>query len=107
MDQVRSANFDALGLVGGQGSGGEAIALAWSAEGSPGPAIPLEPGLAAMGLAGSRGVEDKIDLALEMLDVNSTNTGWYRAMVVQDPADRQHLKGFFCLVHVVSAMAVA
>ena len=33
-------------------------------------------------LISSRNPENKIDMALEMMDVNSMNTGRYRAMVV-------------------------
>ncbi|MEW6755872.1 MAG: DUF4159 domain-containing protein, partial [Candidatus Latescibacterota bacterium] len=55
----------------------------------------------------ARQPENKIDMALEMLDVNSMDTGRYRAMVVQDPSDRQAVKGFVNLALVISARSVA
>ena len=49
----------------------------------------------------SRTAENRIDMALEMLDVNALDTGRYRAMVIQDSNDKQALKGFikFARVH--------
>ena len=38
--------------------------------------------------------EDHLDLGLELLDVEHLDTGRYRALVVQDPADRRNLEGF-------------
>jgi hypothetical protein len=46
-------------------------------------------------------------MALEMLDVNSMDTGRYRAMVIQDAQNRQNLKGFVRLAQVMSASAVS
>ena len=46
-------------------------------------------------LAGSRAPENKIDMALEMMDVNSMDTGRYRAMVVQGsqgPPERDRIR---------------
>jgi hypothetical protein len=42
-----------------------------------------------------------------MLDVNSMDTGRYRAMVIQDSKDRQNLKGFVKFALVMSASAVS
>ncbi|MBM3279453.1 MAG: DUF4159 domain-containing protein [Candidatus Handelsmanbacteria bacterium] len=67
----------------------------------------MEPGLMAQGLAKSRMTSNKIDMALEMLDVNSMDTGRYRAMVIQDGKDRQNLKGFVKFAQVMLASAVA
>jgi hypothetical protein len=68
----------------------------------------LEPAmLSNLDLGGSRTVENKIDMGLEMLDVNSMDTGRYRAVVVQDPNDKQGLKGFIKFAHVMSASSVA
>lgn len=50
-----------------------------------------------------RVAEDRIDMRLEMLDIHSMDTGRYRAMVIQDPNDKQNLKGFLKLARVVSA----
>jgi hypothetical protein len=106
MDQVRAtAAFDTRGLIAGQGSGFSAIAPPRQLEG-PQTALGLEPGLSAQALTESRTVENKIDMALEMLDVNSMDTGRYRAMVIQDPKDRQALKGFVKFAQVMSAAGV-
>ncbi|MBM3278093.1 MAG: hypothetical protein FJY95_08420 [Candidatus Handelsmanbacteria bacterium] len=108
MDQVRAAaDFDTRGLIAGQGIGVSAIALPRPLENGPQVSLRLEPGLAAQSLSGSRVVENKIDMALEMLDVNSMDTGRYRAMVVQDSKDQQNLRGFVRFAHVISAAAVA
>jgi hypothetical protein len=107
MDQVRAtAAFDTRGLIAG-GSGASAIGLARQMEAGPQARMGLEPGLAAQGLSESRTVENKIDMALEMLDVNSMDTGRYRAMVIQDSKDRQNLKGFVKFAQVMSASAVS
>ena len=45
-------------------------------------------------------------MALEMMDVNSMDTGRYRAMVVQDPNDRQSVTGFVRFAHVQSARSI-
>jgi hypothetical protein len=50
----------------------------------------------------SRVAENRIDMGLEMLDVNAMDTGRYRAMVIQDPNDKQALKGFIKLARVHS-----
>jgi len=49
----------------------------------------------------TRQSENKIDLALEMLDVNSLDTGQHQAVVIQDPDNQQSLKGFIKLPFVV------
>ena len=51
----------------------------------------------------SRASEHKIDMGLEMLDVDAMDTGRYRALVIQDPNDKQGLKGFVKFARVVSA----
>jgi hypothetical protein len=66
----------------------------------------LEPTLAAVDMATSRVADGRIDMALEMLDVNSMDTGRYQAMVVQDPNDRQALKGFVKFAHVIAASSI-
>ena len=55
----------------------------------------------------SRLPEHKIDMGFEMLDVDAMDTGRYRALVIQDPNDKQGLKGFVKLARVVSATYVA
>ena len=51
----------------------------------------------------SRTPEHKIDMGLEMLDVDAMDTGRYRALVIQDPNDKQGIKGFVKFARVVSA----
>ncbi|MCC7261037.1 MAG: DUF4159 domain-containing protein [Candidatus Latescibacteria bacterium] len=102
LDQVAAlAAFDTRGLVAGQGSGG-ALMLAPTFGDRPALAAGMEPALRVQALSESRVAEDKIDLGLEMLDVNSMDTGRYQAMVIQDAANRQNLKGFVKLANVVS-----
>jgi hypothetical protein len=67
----------------------------------------LEPTLSTGAIAGVRQQENRIDMALEMLDVNSMDTGRYRAMVVQESGDRQAIKGFVNFALVMSARSVA
>ena len=70
--------------------------------------VVLEPRMGLeMDLGISRTPENKIDMGLEMLDVDAMDTGRYRAVVVQDPNDKQALKGFIKLARVVSASYVA
>ena len=53
----------------------------------------------------SRVPENKIDMSLEMIDLHSLDTGRYRAMVVQDPIDKQAVQGFIKLAQVHSSRA--
>ena len=69
-------------------------------------AADLESGLSSVDIATTRIADTRIDMALEMLDVNSMDTGRYRAMVVQDPNDRQAVKGFVKFAHVIAASAI-
>ena len=69
--------------------------------------IELTPTMDAVDISGTRQPDNKIDMALEMLDVNSMDTGRYRAMLVQDPGDPQAIKGFINFARVVSASALA
>ncbi len=108
MDQVRAtAAFDTRGLIANQGSGVSAIALPRQLDSGPRMAMNMESGLGAQSMSATRTVENKIDMALEMLDVNSMDTGRYRAMVIQDSKDRQSLKGFVKFAQVMSASAVS
>jgi len=56
--------------------------------------VGVEPEAFSESIQGSREVEDKLDMSLELLDIETLNTGRYHAMVIQDPADRHNLKGF-------------
>jgi len=57
-------------------------------------------------LTGTRSSENKIDMALELMDVNSMNTGRYRAIIIEDPTDRQNITGFIRFAHVQSARSI-
>lgn len=102
MDQVRAtAAFDARGLIASQGSGvGTFAPPRFSQPDRMG--LGLEPATRAGMQEEVRVAENKIDLALEMLDVISMDTGRYRAMVIQDEGNRQNIKGFVKLASVVS-----
>ena len=67
----------------------------------------LEPKLTAAAVTSTRTSEHKIDMGLEMLDVNNMDTGRYRAIIVQDATDKQAIKGFVKLAQVVSSRALA
>jgi hypothetical protein len=109
MDQVRAtAAFDTRDLVASRPSPAlgllnpSSLLPGQSAGAALGPALDL-PGVSPI----ARAAEQHIDLSLEMLDVNSMDTGRYRAMVIQDPKDRQALKGFVKLSHVASARSIS
>jgi hypothetical protein len=52
-------------------------------------------------IEGRKEEEHKIDLSLEMMDVGSLDTGQYQAMVIQDPTDRQSVRGFLYITAAV------
>ena len=54
----------------------------------------------------TRQSESKIDLSLEMLDVNSLDTGQHQAVVIQHPNNPQSIKGFIKLPLVVPRKAL-
>ena len=62
----------------------------------------IGPQLRVGALEGERQGADEIDLALELMDVETLDTGRHRAMVVVDPKDRRNLKGFLYLSNVHS-----
>jgi hypothetical protein len=108
MDQVQAtATFDTRQLiashVGGSGIGLETHIGALSAVGGTN----LEPKLAAVAVTSTRASEHKIDMALEMIGVNSMDTGRYKAVVIQDEGDKQAIKGFIKIAHVLSAGTIA
>lgn len=108
MDQVQAtAAFNTGNILRGTGSSGMQFAGPMDA----GPSlslssVDLEPTLTADAISASRVADTKIDMALEMLDVNSMDTGRYRAMVVQDAGDRQAVKGFVKFAHVIAASSI-
>jgi len=44
---------------------------------------------------GAKEPEDKIDMSLEMLDVDALDTGKYFATIIQDPRDKKKIRGYF------------
>ena len=58
----------------------------------------VEPEALAEAIEGSKEAEDRIDMALEMVDIDALDTGRYHAMVVQDPTDKRNISGFFHFV---------
>lgn len=96
MDQVQAtAAFDTRHLIGQA-----AVTSAPLAREMQTAVLNLEPTLMSAAIEGNRQPTNKIDMSLEMLDVNSMDTGRYRAMVVQDPTNPQTLKGFVKIARV-------
>ena len=64
-----------------------------------------EPEALAEEIAGARESKQIADMSLELLDVEVLDTGKYQAMVIQDPADRRSIRGYFhlCPVYIPSA----
>jgi hypothetical protein len=103
MDQVRAtASFNTNSALNNAAAPSMSIARSVDVSG-----VDIEPTLSAVDLTGTRQPENKIDMALDMLDVNSMDTGRYRAMLVQDAGDPQAIKGFINFARVVSASALA
>jgi hypothetical protein len=57
----------------------------------------MEPVAIAKAIEGAREHESKVDMTLEMMDVDALDTGQYKAMVVQDPSDKRMVRGFLHL----------
>ena len=68
--------------------------------------IKVEPASLSASVVGTREPEQKIDLSLELLDIQSLDTGKYHALVIQDPEDKRNAKGF-CRLAVVFSEAVS
>ena len=62
----------------------------------------ISPSFHAVYVQGTRTGSERIDMSLELLDVDALDTGRYRAAVVVDPQDRRKLKGFLYLSGVSS-----
>jgi hypothetical protein len=60
----------------------------------------FEPTSFAGAIEGTREAEQKIDMSLELMDIEALDTGRYHAMVVQDPGDKRSIKGF-CRLSVI------
>ena len=55
----------------------------------------LEPETVAQTFEGTREPDHKIDMSLEMMDIEALDTGLHHAMVIQDPNDKRNVRGFF------------
>ena len=107
MDQVQAtASFNTRSLIASH-VGGSGISLSTQANFSAMSTTTFEPKLAAVEVTSTRASEDRIDMALEMLDVNSMDTGRYQAMVIQDATDKQAIKGFVKMAQVMSSRALS
>ena len=106
MDQVQAtASFNTRSLIAGVSGSG--IRLSGQSAFSPTSTMTIEPKLTAAAVTSTRTSEHKIDMGLEMLDVNDMDTGRYRAIIVQDATDKQAIKGFVKMAQVVSSRALA
>jgi len=63
----------------------------------------FEPHAVAAAIPQTKDMAQRMDMSLEMLDIQALDTGQYHAMVVQDPNDKRNIKGFFHLAAVYSA----
>ena len=59
--------------------------------------VSMEPETVAEMVESAKEAEHIVDTALEMMDIQALDTGKYHAMVIVDPNDRTHIKGFFHL----------
>ena len=66
------------------------------------PVTGLEPKALAQHIQGRKEAEQKMDMSLEMLSIESLDTGQYHAMVIQNPHDKKEIRGFFHLAGVYS-----
>ena len=106
LDQVQATtNFNVRSLISSH-VGNSGISLFKPITDNNANGLVLEPKLVSTSVTSTRMPEHKIDMALEMLDVNSMDTGRYRAMVIQNASDPQAIKGFIKIAHVISARGV-
>ena len=65
-------------------------------------ATALEPGALAQAIESTKEAKQMVDMSLEMVDIAALDTGEYHAMVIQDPNDKQNIRGFFHVAIVYS-----
>ena len=63
----------------------------------------MEPAAVSAIVEGTREAEQRMDTALELVDIQALDTGQYQAMVVQEPDDKRSLRGFFHIIVIYSA----
>ncbi len=61
-------------------------------------AFVLEPEFGSFEIASDRDPTRRIDMSLEMVDIDALDTGRYQAMVIQDPRDKKKIKGYFHMI---------
>lgn len=57
----------------------------------------VEPDIAPVAIVTSKEPEKRINMQTEFLDLNALDTGKYKGMVIQDPANKQNIRGFIYL----------
>ncbi len=63
----------------------------------------IEPPMILIPIEGAKEPKDKIDMSLDMLDIDALDTGRYRAMVIfKNPVDRRSIYGYFHLIIIYS-----
>jgi hypothetical protein len=62
----------------------------------------LDPRAVAERIQGAKDTEQRVDMTLELLEVDALNTGRYQALVIQDAGDKRNIKGFFRLMYAYS-----
>ena len=67
----------------------------------------FEPQARSKQLESAREPKAKVDMTLEMMDIEALDTGRYQAMVIQDPADKKNIRGFFHIARVYAQSAAA
>ena len=61
----------------------------------------------AQAIQGAKESKDTVDMTLELMDVEALDTGAYHAMVVQDPANKRAVRGYFHMARVFPYTATA
>ena len=59
--------------------------------------VAVAPEVVAQGVESTKETRQAVDMSLELVDIEALDTGQYHAMVVQDPSDKQNVRGFFHL----------
>jgi hypothetical protein len=88
------------GGIGGRGS--RVVGIGETGESANRRNQEREAGLRLREVGVAKEPERRVDLSLEMLDVQSMDTGRYRAMVIQNPRDKRASKGFVHIARVYS-----
>ena len=70
--------------------------------------VSIDMGTRAMdlGVTTTKDADNRIDMREQLLDLNYLDTGKYQAMVIQDPANKQKIQGYFHIAQAYSARMV-